>query len=132
MSLRKYAVAALAMLSLIFFAVGCKSSSTTILNTESKIFYGGSQIETTVRELRVDGGKTTARIRFLNMGTEELTSIEALVEFIDKDGNTIASYVISDTFAEPVEVGASFSETAECDSDSAIKGVYVTDYNPGS
>ncbi|NLI53120.1 MAG: hypothetical protein GX417_02215 [Clostridiales bacterium] len=128
--MRKRLAAPLAMLALLFFVSGCKTTSTTILNTESKIFYGGSQIETTVRELKVDGGKTTARIRFLNMGTEELGSIEALVEFIDAEGNTIASDVISDTFSEPVPVGASFSETAECDSDSAIKGVYVSEYNP--
>lgn len=109
---------------------GCKAKSTTILNTEYKIFYGGSQIETTVRELKVDGGRTTARIRFLNLGSEELGSIEALVEFVDATGETIASYVVQETFDTPVAVGASFSETAECDSDSKIKSVYVSEYIP--
>ncbi len=117
-------------LLLLAFLAGCKTESTTILNTTSKLFYGGSQIETTVRELKVDGGKTTARIRFLNLGTEDLDSIEALVEFIDRDGNTIASCVVSDTFNTSVSVGESFSETAECDSDSRITGVYVTAYVP--
>lgn len=117
-------------LLLLALLTGCKTESTTILNTTSKLFYGGSQIETTVRELKVDGGKTTARVRFLNLGTEELGSIEALVEFIDSSGNTIASDVISDTFSSSVPVGESFSQTAECSSDSRITGVYVTEYNP--
>lgn len=128
--MRKLLSILLLILSLLFVASGCKTKDTTILNTESKLFYGGSQIETTVRELKVDGGKTTARIRFLNLGTEELGSIEALVEFVDALGNTISSYVISDTFDTPVPVGESFSETAECDSNSKIKGVYVTEYVP--
>lgn len=119
-------------LSLLFVAAGCKAESTTILNTESKLFYGGSQIEVTVRELKVDGGKTTARIRFLNLGTEELNSIQALVEFIDKNGDTIKSAVIDATFDAPVPVGESFSESAECDSSSKITGVYVSEYVPES
>jgi hypothetical protein len=128
--MRKLFVLSFLILLLLFTAVGCKTESTTILNTEFKIFYGGSQLETTVRELKVDGGKTTARIRFLNLGTEELTSIEALVEFVDAQGDTVSSVVISDTFDTPVAVGASFSQTAECDSNSHIKGVYVTEYTP--
>ena len=111
---------------------GCKTESSTILNTGSKIFYGGSQIETTVRELKVDGGTTTARVRFLNLGSEELGSIEALVEFVDAKGETIASFVIQDTFEMPVPVGESFSETAECDSNSKIKNVIVSEYVPQS
>lgn len=117
-------------LALMLLVSGCKTESTTVLNAEYKIFYGGSQIETTVRELKVDGGTTTARIRFLNLGSEELSSIEALVEFVDAYGETISSYVISETFTEPVAVGASFSETAECDTNSKIKSVYVTEYVP--
>ena len=120
------------MLSLLLLLAGCKTKSTTILNTEYKLFYGGSQLEVTVRELKVDGGKTTARIRFLNLGTEDLGSIQALVEFIDKDGETIKSAVIDDTFDTPVPVGESFSETAECDSSSKILGVYVSAYVPES
>ncbi len=108
----------------------CKTVSTTILNTESKIFYGGCQIETTVRELRVDGGKTTARIRFVNLGGDSLESLEALVEFVDADGNTIDSDVLSLTFDTAVEAGESFSETAKCDSDDQIVDVVVTAYNP--
>ncbi len=122
-------IIAIAILLLSMLA-GCKAKSTTILNTEYKIFYGGSQIETTVRELKVDGGRTTARIRFLNLGSEELGSIEALVEFVDATGETIASYVVQETFDTPVAIGASFSETAECDSDSKIKSVYVSEYIP--
>lgn len=111
---------------------GCKIESTTILNTGSKIFYGGSQIETTVRELKVDGGTTSARVRFLNLGTEELTSIEALVLFVDANGETIETFVIQDTFDTPVAIGDSFSETAECSSSSKIKNVIVTEYTPQS
>lgn len=131
-SMRKTISAVLLTLSLFLFLVGCKAESTTILNTESKLFYGGSQIEVTVRELKVDGGKTSARIRFLNLGTEELSSIQALVEFVDKDGNTVKSAVIDDAFDAAVPVGESFSETVECDSSSKIINVYVTEYVPES
>ncbi|HRX57794.1 MAG TPA: hypothetical protein P5075_03385 [Eubacteriales bacterium] len=123
-------ISILALCVLLAFGAGCKTVSTTILNTESKIFYGGCQIETTVRELSVDGGKTTARIRFRNLGGDALDSLEALVEFVDADGNTIASDVISETYTEAIEVGASVSETAECKSDERIVGVYVTEYSP--
>lgn len=128
--MRKFFVILFSSIALVLLLSACKTQSTTILNTSSKIFYGGSQIETTVRELTVDGGTTTARIRFLNLGSEELSSIEAQIEFIDADGNTISTYIISDTFSTPITVGASFSETAECKSDSSIKGVYVTEYVP--
>ena len=130
--MRKLVVITLAVLSVLVLLSGCKTESSTTLNTGSKIFYGGSQIETTVRELKVDGGKTTARIRFLNLGSEDLTSIEAQVEFIDADGKTIATAIIQETFDTPITVGESFSETAECDSNSRIKGVYVTEYVPES
>ena len=123
-------IAALLLLLILLAAFGCKTTSTTILNTEFKIFYGGSQIETTVRELTVDGGTTSARIRFLNLGTEELGSLEALVEFIDANGEVIATSVIRSTYPTPIAVGASVSETAECDSDSRIKGVFVSEYTP--
>ena len=130
--MRKLVVTALAVLSILVLLSGCKTESSTTLNTSSKIFYGGSQIETTVRELKVDGGKTSARIRFLNLGSEDLTSIEAQVEFIDADGKTIATTIIQETFDTPITVGESFSETAECDSNSKIKGVYVSEYVPES
>lgn len=128
--MRKITLIFLALLAFMLLVTGCKTKSATVLNAEYKIFYGGSQIETTVRELTVDGGRTTARIRFLNLGSEELTSIEALVEFVDASGETISSCVISETFTEPVAVGASFSETAECETNSKIKSVYVTEYVP--
>jgi len=128
--MRKVFVVIVLIISLLFLAVGCKTESTTILNSEYKIFYGGSQVEATVRELKVDGGKTTVRIRFLNLGTEELGSFEAYVEFVDVNGETIDSYVISDTFSTPIPVGESFSETAECKSDSSIISVYLSEYNP--
>lgn len=130
--MRKILVVLFALLMTVALLSGCKTESTTILNTGSKIFYSGSQIETTVRELKVDGGTTTARVRFLNLGSEELTSIEALVEFVDAKGETIASFVIQDTFETPVPVGESFSQTAECDSNSKIKNVIVTEYVPQS
>ena len=130
--MRKLIVTTLAVFSVLMLLYGCKAESSTTLNTSSKLFYGGSQIEVTVRELKVDGGKTTARIRFLNLGTEELNSIQALVEFIDKNGDTIKSAVIDATFDAPVPVGESFSETAECDSSSKITGVYVSEYVPES
>lgn len=130
--MRKISVLFLTVLMMVALLSGCKTESSTILNTGSKIFYGGSQIETTVRELKVDGGTTTARVRFLNLGSEELGSIEALVEFVDAKGETIASFVIQDTFETPVPVGESFSETAECDSNSKIKNVIVSEYVPQS
>ncbi|HWQ97528.1 MAG TPA: hypothetical protein VN538_05520 [Clostridia bacterium] len=130
--MRKISVVFLTVLMMVALLSGCKTESSTILNTGSKIFYGGSQIETTVRELKVDGGTTTARVRFLNLGSEELASIEALVEFVDAKGETIASFVIQDTFETPVPVGESFSETAECDSNSKIKNVIVSEYVPQS
>ena len=130
--MRKISVVFLTVLTMVALLSGCKTESSTILNTGSKIFYGGSQIETTVRELKVDGGTTTARVRFLNLGSEELGSIEALVEFVDAKGETIASFVIQDTFETPVPVGESFSETAECDSNSKIKNVIVSEYFPQS
>ncbi len=107
----------------------CKTVSTTILNTESKIFYGGCQIETTVRELSVDGGKTTARIRFLNLGSDSLDSLEALVEFVDAEGNTSATAVISQPFTEEIVAGDSVSVTASCDSDERIVNVFVYEYD---
>lgn len=128
--MRKKILVALLAIAGIALLSGCKTESTTILNSSYTIFYGGSKIEATVRELKVDGGTTTARIRFLNLGSEALSSIEAQVEFIDKDGKTIDTVIISDTFTTPVDVGASFSESAACDSDSRIRGVYLTEYTP--
>lgn len=130
--MRKIGFFIIIVLSMVFVFSGCKTESTTILNTGSKIFYGGSQIETTVRELKVDGGTTTARIRFLNLGSEELSSIEAFVEFVDANGETIDSFVIQDTFDTPVAVGDSFSQTAECATNSQIRNVIVTEYVPQS
>ena len=123
-------IAALLLIAILLTVVGCKTTSTTVLNTEFKIFYGGSQIETTVRELIVDGGTTSARIRFLNLGTEELNSLEALVEFIDANGEVIATSVINATYPTPVAVGDSVSETVTCDSDNRIKGIFVSEYTP--
>ena len=128
--MRKFLTVVLSSLALLVFLTACKAESSTILNTGSKIFYGGSQIETTVRELKVDGGTTSARVRFLNLGTEELTSIQAQVDFIDAKGEVVTTVVISDTFDTPVAIGDSFSETAECDSNSHIKGVVVSEYTP--
>lgn len=130
MKTRRFASALL--IAILLVSIGCKTTSTTILNTENKIFYGGSQIETTVRELTVDGGTTSARIRFLNLGTEELSSLEALVEFIDADGNVVATSLISATYSSPIAVGESVSEVASCNSDTRIKSVYVTGYTPQS
>ena len=123
-------IAALLLIAILLAVAGCKATSTTVLNTEFKIFYGGSQIETTVRELIVDGGTTSARIRFLNLGTEELNSLEALVEFIDANGEVIATSVINSTYPEPIAVGDSVSETVTCDSDNRIKGIFVSEYTP--
>lgn len=106
----------------------CKTVTTTILNTESKIYYGGSQIEANVRELSVDGGKTTARIRFTNLGGDSLDSLEAFVEFVDSEGEAVASDIISLTFDNAVEAGENFSATAKCDSDDRIVDVIVSSY----
>ena len=128
--MRKLSIILISALALVLLLSGCKTQSATTLNSEYTIVYGGSQIETTVRELKVDGGRTTARIRFLNLGSEELSSIEAQVEFIDAAGEIISTYIVSETFDTPIAVGESFSETAECDTNSKIKGVYVTEYDP--
>ena len=61
--MRKIPIIIICVLASILLLVGCKTESKTTLNTEYTIVYGGSQIETTVRELKVDGGRTTARIR---------------------------------------------------------------------
>lgn len=128
--MRKLSIILISALALVLLLSGCKTQSATTLNSEYTIVYGGSQIETTVRELKVDGGRTTARIRFLNLGSEELSSIEAQVEFIDAAGEIISTYIVSETYDTPIAVGESFSETAECDTNSKIKGVYVTEYEP--
>lgn len=130
--MRKIAITFLSIIMMALALSGCKAESTTILNTGSKIFYGGCQIETTVRELKVDGGTTTARVRFLNLGSEELTSIEAQVDFVDANGETISTFIIQKTFETPVPVGESFSETAECDTNSKIRNVVVSEYVPQS
>ena len=123
-------IAAALLLVFLLATAGCKTTSTKILNSEYKIFYGGSQIEATVRELSVDGGNTSARVHFLNLGTEELNSLEALVEFVDANGDVVTSSVINVTFDTPLAVGDSDSETVTCDSDSRIKGIFVSEYTP--
>lgn len=128
--MRKFLTVVLSSLALMLLLTACKAESSRIINVGSTIFYGGSQIETTVRELKVDGGTTSARVRFLNLGTEELASIQAQVDFIDAKGEVVTTVVISDTFESPVAVGDSFSETAECDSNSRIKSVVVSEYTP--
>jgi hypothetical protein len=120
----------LALALLLLVSAGCKETSTTTLNSEYKIFYGGCQIEATVRELTVDGGTTTARIHFLNLGSETLTALQALVEFVDADGNTIDSDVLDVTFDTEVAVGEGFSENAICKSNDKIVNVYVSEYTP--
>lgn len=123
-------VFALVLAGLLLLAGACKTVSTTTLNSESKIFYGGSQIETTVRELTVDGGKTSARIHFINLGTETLGSLQALVEFVDANGDTIATDTIDETFSDEIAVGDGFSLTASCKSDDKIVGVVVSEVTP--
>ena len=125
-------IAVVFLIAALLVSAGCKTTSTTVLNSEYKIFYGGSQIEATVRELSVDGGTTSVRVHFLNLGTEELGSLEALVEFVDATGEVIATSVISKTYDTPLAIGDSVSEIATCDSDSRIKSVYVSDYTPES
>ncbi len=125
-------IAVVFLIAALLVSAGCKTTSTTILNSEYKIFYGGSQIEATVRELSVDGGTTSVRVHFLNLGTEELGTLEALVEFVDSNGEVVTSSVISATYDTPLAVGESVSETVSCDSDSRITGVYVSDYTPES
>lgn len=125
---KRFVIAVLVLLMLI--SAGCKQTSTTTLNSEYKIFYGGCQIEATVRELTVDGGTTTARIHFLNLGSETLTSLQALVEFVDAEGNMIESDVLDLTYSTEIAVGESFSENATCKSNDKIVNVYVTEYTP--
>lgn len=125
---KRFLTAALVLLMLV--AAGCKETSSTTLNSEYKIFYGGCQIEATVRELTVDGGTTIARIHFLNLGSETLSSLQALVEFVDAEGNTIESDVLDLTFSEEITVGESFSESARCKSNDKIVNVYVSEYTP--
>ena len=128
--MRKILTVVLSSIALLVLLTACKAESTKTLNVGSTIFYGGSQIETTVRELKVDGGTTSARVRFLNLGTEELTSIQAQVDFINAKGEVVTTVIINETFDSPVAVGDSFSETAECDSNSQIKSVVVLEYSP--
>lgn len=125
-------IAVVFLIAALLIPAGCKTTSATVLNSEYKIFYGGSQIEATARELSVDGGTTSVRVHFLNLGTEELGSLEALVEFVDSDGEVIATSVISATYDTPLAVGDSVNEIATCDSDSRIRNVYVSDYTPES
>ena len=125
---KRFFTAALVLLMLV--SAGCKQTSSTTLNSEYKIFYGGCQIEATVRELTVDGGTTTARIHFLNLGSETLSSLQALVEFVDAEGNTIESDVLDLTFSTEITVGEGFSETATCKSNEKIVNVYVAEYTP--
>jgi hypothetical protein len=119
-----------ALVFIMLVSAGCKQTSSTTLNSEYKIFYGGCQIEATVRELTVDGGVTSARIHFLNLGSETLSSLQALVEFVDAEGNTIESDVLDLTFSTEITVGEGFSETASCKSNEKIVNVYVTEYTP--
>ena len=125
---KRLLIAALVLLLLV--SAGCKETSTTTLNSEYKIFYGGCQIEATVRELTVDGGTTTARIHFLNLGSDSLDSLQALVEFVDSEGNTIDSDILDVTFDTEIEAGESFSESAVCKSNDKIVNVYVSEYTP--
>ena len=125
-------IAVVFLIVALLVSAGCKTTSTTILNSEYKIFYGGSQIEATARELSVDGGTTSVRVHFLNLGTEELGTLEALVEFVDANGEVVTSSVMSATYDTPLAVGEGVSETVSCDSDSRISGVYVSDYTPES
>ena len=119
-----------ALVLLMLFAAACKEESTTVLNSEYKIFYGGCQIEATVRELTVDGGTTSARIHFLNLGSETLAELEVLVEFVDAEGNTIDSDILDLTYDPEIAVGEGFSENASCKSNDKIVGVYVEEYTP--
>ncbi|MEN6338859.1 MAG: hypothetical protein ABFD03_01900 [Clostridiaceae bacterium] len=121
---------AASLILLMLFAAACKTESTTVLNSEYKVFYGGCQIEATVRELTVDGGTTTARIHFLNLGSETLAELEVLVEFLDAEGNTIDSDVLNLTYDPTIAVGEGFSESASCKSNDKIVGVYVEEYTP--
>ena len=130
MNMIKKKLLIIALVLLLFVSAGCKETSSTTLNSEYKIFYGGCQIEATVRELTVDGGTTTARIHFLNLGSETLKSLQALVEFVDSEGNTIDSDVLDLTFDTEVAVGESFSENAICKSNDKIVNVYVSEYTP--
>ena len=70
--------------------------------------------------------------RFGGQGTQlpEIAKLEVVQEFIDAAGEIISTYIVSETFDTPIAVGESFSETAECDTNSKIKGVYVTEYEP--
>ncbi|GEM_PF-2256032 len=112
---------------LLFFAAACsKEPSVTMLNTVDTIYCDGCQIETTVRELTVDGNQTTARIRFLNLGNTTLDALNALVEFVDADGNVIATYEVQLQFDESLAVGDSVSATARCERDDRIVGVVVS------
>lgn len=121
---------ALVLAGLLLLAGACKTVSSKTLNTESKIYYGGSQIETTVRELSVDGGTTSARIHFINLGTETLGSLQALIEFVDANGDTIATATIDETFTDEIAVGDGFSLTASCKSDDRIVNVVVSEATP--
>lgn len=107
-------------------ALACKERSTTILNKEATIYYGDSQIEATARELTVDGGRTSVRIRFVNLSGVSLESLKAHVDFVDAHGGVIASDEIELTFTEPLTVGDSVSGTAYCESNRRIRSVLIS------
>lgn len=127
--MRRFVSLLLAMLLIISFSA-CKTQRQTTLDSVDVFYCDGCKIEATARELTVDGGTTSARIRFANMGSDPLGYIDALVEFVDAAGDTIASDVIHILFEAPLEVGDGVSATAICDSDARITGVYVSLYEP--
>lgn len=117
---------ALAAVLIASFCLACKEQSVTMLNKEATIYYGDSQIEATARELTVDGGRTSVRVRFVNISGSSLETLSAHVEFVDADGGVIASDEIELTFEEPLAVGDSVSGTARCDSDERIVSVVLS------
>ena len=117
---------ALAAVLIASFTFACKEQSTTMLNKEATIYFGDSQIEATARELTVDGGRTAVRVRFVNISGSPLESLDASVDFVDIDGNVIASDEITLTFEEPLAVGDGVSATARCNSDDRIVSVALS------
>jgi len=117
---------ALAAIVIAALALGCKEQSTTILNKETTIYFGGSQIEATVRELTVDGGQTSVRVRFVNISGSPLEELKAHVDFVDADGAVLVSDEIELSFHEPLTVGDSVSGTASCKSNERIVGVVLS------
>lgn len=94
---------------------GCKSEPVKKqMNSIGEFYANGNRLETTVRELTIDGNKASVRFRVVNRGEEEIGSFDINVYFLDAFGNVLYTDYISTVFESPLEVGDGQSLTAGC------------------